>query len=265
MDVLELQLEEGRTVPMHIRRRGLQPSLHTDRNLTELHGWITTTDADTHRWLSMALRRIGEQPVRALDAEGDPAGKWQLSWNSYGESVGIHTYAVILRESEELALEALLLDGLELHPYEYREEVVADGLAIWAKMVGEREYVSRLGEIIRRRESFPVIRRGIQDRPRDMRLELAEWSEYEDRVKYRIVLLERSIEAGPRAQLLTLEEERNRAALAYYANLVERLAALLVSRGVLSPQELAAARAAAHETPTVERQDAWHVADVDAL
>lgn len=252
-------------MPMHIRRRTVHPSPHTGRSLTELHGWITTTDGETHRWLSMTLRRIGERPVRALDGEGEPAGKWQLSWNSYGESVGIHTYAVILRESEELSLEALLVGDLELHPYEYREEVVGDGLAIWAKVVGQRADVDRLGGMIQGRESFPVIRRGIQDTPREMRLELAEWSVYEDRVKYRLVLLDRNIEAGWRAQLLTLEEERNRAALAYYANLVERLAGLLVTHGVFTREELDSARAGAHETATVERQDAWHVADVDAL
>ena len=38
-----------------------------------------------------------------------------------GEAGGVHTYGLILREAEELSLEVLLIDGMELHPYDTPE------------------------------------------------------------------------------------------------------------------------------------------------
>lgn len=261
---IHLQLE-GRSLPIQIRRQAQDLSRHTGRPLTELHGWISTTDADLHRWLASTLRRIGERAIRACDAQGEFAGKWEVSWNAYGENAGVHTYTLILREAEELALEALLLEDLELHPYEYREEVVGDGLAIWAKMVGTDADLQRMREQVRKSGSFRVVRRGINDQPRQMRLRVAEWSEYLDRLKYRLVLVDNDLDEGEYPQLAEVAEENGRAAVAYYANLTERLAGLLVSKGVLSAEELSAVREVARNEPSITRHDFWRVVDVDAL
>lgn len=262
---LDLLLEEGRTIRVQIRRRGSGRSPHTGRELQELHGWVTTDDAEIHRWLSIALRGIGDNSVRSVDLGGEPAGRWRLSWNSYGEAEGVHSYGLILKEAEELSLEALLIDSMELHPYEYREQFFEEGLTILAKMVGTQADVTRLNRLIRTRASFPVVRRGIQNGPRDMRLGVAEWSEYEDRIKYRLVLVDHEVTEGVRAELGRIQEQNNRAALGYYANLVDRLAELLVERGAITRAELDTMRDAARAQPGVARHEFWHVADVDVL
>src|SRR5690606_12799086 len=125
---------------------------------------------------------------RSEDETGEFTGRWCVSWNSYGESAGVHTYTLILREAEELSLRALLLDDLEMHPYEYREEVLPGGLKLRAKLVGTEDDVLRLRRMAAERDAFPVVRLGIQDEPRRMRLSVEEWSQFEDRVKYRISL-----------------------------------------------------------------------------
>lgn len=265
VDDLDLDLGEGRSVKVHVRRRTVDRSPHTGRALQEVHGWVATGDPEIHRWLSVALRGLGDTPVRSTDSAGDPVGRWQLSWNSYGESEGVHNYGLILREAEELSLEVLLLDSMELHPYEYREQIVGDGLTIWAKMVGTHADVTRINRLIRTRASFPVIRRGIQDEARKMRLGVAEWSEYEDRIKFRLVLVDHEIGEGVRAELGRIQEQNNRAALGYYANLVDRLAELLVDNGAISRSELDVMRDAARAQPGVARHEFWHVADVDVL
>ena len=264
-EMIELQLADGRSIAAAIRRRGRDRSPHTGRDLQELHGWVATTDSETHRWLSVALRGLGDAVVRSLDANGEPAARWQLSWNSYGENAGVHTYGLILREAEDLTLEALVIDGMELHPYEYREEIVEDSLTIWAKVVGTHADVTRINRLIRTRASFPVIRRGIQNVPREMRLGVAEWSEYEDRIKYRLVLVDHEIGETLRAELGRIQEQNNRSAVAYYANLLDRLADLLVERGAIDRRELDGIREAARKQPIVARHEVWHVADVDAL
>lgn len=264
-ETIELQLGDGRTFPAAIRRRASDRSPHTGRELQELHGWVTTADQDTHRWLSVALRGLGDGVVRSLDAVGEPAGRWQLSWNSYGETGGVHTYGLILREAEDLALEVLQIDGMELHPYEYREEFLEEGLTIWAKVVGTHADVTRINRLIRTRLTFPVVRRGIQNTPREMRLGVAEWSEYEDRIKYRLVLVDHEIGENMRAELGRIQEANSRSALGYYANLVERLSELLVERGAIARTELDAIREAARAQPGISRHEVWHVTDVDLL
>src|SRR5690606_27772190 len=149
---LDLQLEEGRSITVQIRRRTSARSPHTGRELQELHGWVSTTDDEIHRWLSIALRAIGDNSVRSFDGD-EPAGRWRLSWNSYGESEGIHSYGLILKEAEELSLEMLVVDSMELHPYEYREQFFDEGLTIVAKMVGTHADVTRLNRVIRTRAS----------------------------------------------------------------------------------------------------------------
>lgn len=261
---LDLYIEDGRSINVHINRRAVDHSPHTGRELQELHGWVATEDPELHRWLSVALRAIGDNPVRS-EIGGEPGGRWRLSWNSYGESEGVHSYGLILREAEELSLEALVLDSIELHPYEYREQVLEEGLTILAKMVGTHADVTRINRLIRTRTSFPVVRRGIQNSPRDMRLGVAEWSEYEDRIKYRLVLVDHEISEGVRAELGRIQEQNNRAALGYYANLIDRMAELLVEHGTITRAELDAMRDGARAQPGVARHEFWHVSDVDVL
>lgn len=257
---------DGRTVPVHIRRRASDVSRHTGRDLVELHGWVTTADHDTSLWLTSTLRGLDDRPVSASDAQGDFAGKWQVSWNSYAENAGLHTYTLILREREELALESLLVAGEELRPYEYREEVVGEGISICASMEGGEEDVVRLREVLRERPVFPVIRRGIEDRPREMRLGVGEWAPYEDRVKYRLTLLEVGVKGWDDPVVARVERENSQAALGFYMSFAERLVDLLVARGVVTGEEIEAIREAAAAAPTAGRHELWRVAaDIDAF
>jgi hypothetical protein len=262
----ELRLNvDGKPIVVQIRREGRERSLHTGRELAELHGTVSTTDAETHSWLSEALPALTDSVLSARDAHGERAGHWIVSWNSYSVHAGAHTYTLILREAEDLSLEVLVLDGMELYPYEYREQVVGDGLAIWAKLVGSEEDVLRLRRRVSDRTTFPVTRRGISDEPREMRVGVAEWSHFEDRIKYRIVLVDVSLHETVASELIRVEEENSRAALSYYANFIDRLAERLVERGVLAPEDVAELREAARSEPGVARHEFWRVPDVDVL
>lgn len=265
---LKLRLDDEAELPLVVRRETTGRSAHTGRPLAELHAWATTADPEVHREWSHTLRSLGDRAVHAMDETGEPAGRWDVFWNSYGESAGVHTYTLILREAEELTLEALLLDELELRPYEYREEVVGDeGLAIQAKVVSSEEQVELLRAMLRSRASLRVVRRGIQEEPREMRLGVAEWSQTEDRIRLRLVLVDRELGGGGRARaaLARIDEENSRAALGYYANFMDRLADAMVARGVLSAEELHALREDARSAPGVARRELWRVVDVDEV
>jgi hypothetical protein len=263
-DTLELELDE-RAIPMEVRRRTSVASQHTGAQLEEMHGWVKTDSEDVHRWLSVTLRRLGDGMVRTFDEARDTTDRWQLSWNSYGETDGVHSYGLILREAEDLTLDVLLLDSLELRPYEYREQIIDGSLTIWAKMVGSHTDVTRINRLIRTRATFPVVRRGIQDTPREMRLGVAEWSEYEDRIKYRLVLIDGDIDESVRSEMGEIQQQNDRSAFGYYANMVDRMAELFVEKGLLSRKDLESLRDAARAQPGVARHEVWHVSDVDQL
>src|SRR5690606_18872893 len=74
---------EGKPVSLQVRRETTGHSLHTGRELAELHGWVVTADTAEHQWLAQALRDAADREVRAIDGDGEFAGKWQMSWNSY--------------------------------------------------------------------------------------------------------------------------------------------------------------------------------------
>ena len=262
---LHLELDGGRVLPVEIRKETTERSVHTGRDLVELHGRAATREPDQHRWISGVLGTIGDRSVHAHDGAGEFAGRWTISWNSYGESGGEHSYTLLLREAEELSLEALLVEGLELHPYEYREEVIGEGLTICAKVVGTEADVLRLRALMRSQQTLSVTRRGIQEEPREMRLGVGEWSHMDDSVKYRLVLVDRGLETSSRSELARFQEERNRVALGFYANFLERLADLMVEKGVVTREELHLVREGARSAPGVARHEMWHVPDVDEL
>lgn len=260
---LLLHVEDGRPLPVQIHRETAVLSPHTGRDLQELHGWVVTADAQLHQRLATILPGIGERPMSSEDETGEFGGRWCVSWNSYGESAGVHTYTLILREAEELSLRALVVDRQELHPYEYREEALAGGLRLRAKLVGGEEDVLRLRQLAAERESVVVVRSGIQDEPRRMRLSVEEWSQFEDRVKYRITLCDPGIVSLVGDELEVEEGDGGRAALAFYANYLEELAETLVRKDLLTREELRALREAARREPGVMRHELWRVADVD--
>lgn len=262
----EVWLEvDGRPIKVQVRRETRERSLHTGRDLAELHGTVTTTDATAHAWLSETLPGLADHVLSARDERGERAGHWLVSWNSYSVQAGAHCYTLILREAEDLSLEVLLLDGVELYPYEYREQVVGDGLAIWAKLVGTEEDLLRVRKFVGDRSTFPVTRRGISEEPRQMRVGLAEWSYFDDRIKYRIALVDASLHDSVASELIPVEEENSRAALTYYANFVEMLTERLIARGLLDEGEVMELREAARTHPGVARHELWRVPDVDEL
>ncbi|HET8654146.1 MAG TPA: hypothetical protein VFL93_01335 [Longimicrobiaceae bacterium] len=262
---LLLEFDERHSAPVLIRKQTTRRSLHTGRDLVELHGWMTAGDEAQHQALSELLRDIGDRAVRASDESGDFAGKWCVSWNSYAESGGVHTYILLLREAEEISLEALLVGDLELHPYEYREAVLGGGLALWAKAVGSETDLRRLRALFRERPAVPIVRHGVDEHPREMRLAAAEWSTWEDRVKYRLVLVEGRIDEGEHSAFARVERENSRAALGFYMNFADRLVDLMVSKGLVTRSEIDAVREAAATAPALARHDFWHIPDIDAL
>ncbi len=264
-EMIELKLEDDR-VPIRVQRVSTVLSRHSGRPLTEIHGTASAPDTAAHERMSQALSTLENRSVRSVERFQDRVGRWYVSWNAYAQSGDEHLYKLILREEEELSLEALVIEGLELHPYEYREAFSEEGgLTIWAKLVGSKAGVLRLRALLKTHPFFSVVRRGINEQPRQMRFGVAEWSEHEGQIKYRMVLVDSDADPATHPELIRIEEANQRAAIAFYMNFVERLAGLLEKKGILPREEVEAAREAASEEPWQGRHEFWRVPDVDLL
>jgi hypothetical protein len=231
----------------------------------EIHGVASTDDTSRHERLTRALRDVEHHAVRSVQRTADGVAKWHVSWNSYAESEGEHRYTLILRETENLSLDCLVVGGVELRPYEYRETFSGDELTIWAKLVGTKSELLRLRALLRTRDHFAVVRKGIQSEPRSMRFGVAEWSEHDGQIKARVVLVDADADPSGHPALIRIEEANQRSALTFYMGFVERLADLLAERGILPAEQIEAARAAAREDPWQSRHEFWRVPDVDML
>ena len=73
---LHLQLDEGRTVPVSIRKETTERSRHTGKELVQLHGWATAEEEGAHRAISGLLR---------TERGGDPRLREALSVGSSTE------------------------------------------------------------------------------------------------------------------------------------------------------------------------------------
>lgn len=260
----ELQLDDER-VPLHVQRTATLRSRHTGKPLVEVHAVASTSDPAVHERWTRVFREVAGRTVRTHGHAPGGVHRWCISWNSYTASGPEHAHTLLLREVEELALEALVVDGVELHPYEYREEFNGDELTVSAKLVGSKAAVLRLRALLKTRETFPVVRRGIAQEPRQMRFGVAEWSEHEGQIRVRMVLVDASADPEEHPELVRIEEANTRAALAFYMSFVDHLAELVQRKGIATAEEVEGAREAARNEPWPTRREFWRVRDVDLL
>jgi hypothetical protein len=262
--VLELDLN-GHRLGLEVQRVTHIRSQHTGRPLVQVHGLASAPDQQTHQDLCKRLESAVDRRVRSVEPFDEGVRTWRLSWNAYLESDGVHWYTLILQEEEELLLQELVIGDVRLHPYEYREVFSGEELTIWAKLVGSKSEILRLRALLKHHLSFPVVRGGISDEPRQMRFGVAEWSQHDDRVKVRVVLVDHETDLAEHPALVRVEEENTRSALSFYMNYVEELTRLLETKGLVTPREVEAARTAARDTPWRARHEFWRVRDVDLL
>jgi hypothetical protein len=163
-----------------------------------------------------------------------------------------------------LQLDALVLSDVELHPYHY-EEKPGVGLRIDAKVELSSELNERLLNLLKTGGYFTVIRRGIQEAPREMRFGAVYWSAHGETTKYDIVLVERTPSDEAPSTPWDLEGRNARAYLAFEVALRKELFKLLEERGVLSADDISGLRERAFgEQWTIENEFS-RVPDIDMI
>lgn len=167
-----------------------------------------------------------------------PFEKTNNMW-SHRSGVNVHHHSIDLREVEDIEPTSVELLGLDLVPYEYEERVDHDGIEIEMKVRVTQTENELLEEHIAKSGFFPVIRHGIEERPREMRFGQCIWSEDGEHIKHRLVLVEKPVhEADPYPDLTWPQGFRTQEMTAGTREMVEALLALFVEKNVLSNDEI---------------------------
>ncbi len=224
----------GYEIPVDILERSIFISQHSGRELEHIK---VNTTIEGEKANERIIDFLGAAKKEGLNSkEGQITKKWKLTNNSYsyGDNKELVNYSMELEEMEEIKLDKLILDDLELIPYQYKEDFDSEEhLSAEVRVLLSEDQFKKVKEL-RERDSFTVIRVGINETPRQMHLRPNGWSKDERGIKCQFSLYDPkdTNDLSPfrtiwRAVNLVIKQEQ----------LIEQLANLLVQKDILTKEE----------------------------
>lgn len=233
-----IQLKAGDlTITSELVERDFYVSRSTDKRLARVRVQFETEQDDEKDSVEEFIST--GKPVET-DPGTETARRWGIGEHSthYSNNSPSTTFMWELLQIEELKIDRLVIDGSELSPYKYNEEFDGKGvLTIYARVELTEADELRLQKLPM---YFQIVRKGINDAPREMRFGQTLWSkkENDDKCRMRLVLVDKALDEHGLHRGFTEPQFGNVATTAALTRL--RLSALLeklVAKGVLSGAE----------------------------
>jgi len=251
-------------------------SPHTGRTLRHVTLKTVVRGDDEHDRAEEHLVR--DAKIQTTDGQ-DNGVTWVVAKRSYSlthgrsgaASVMEYRYSVELDEHEDLNLTQLEIDDLIVVPYQFEEKAERGGIVIDARArLDAAQYARFMALYGSDNDYWPVVRRGISDEPRQMRMGWRlRWSKHDDVVKHDILLVERACDEQPDgagfAMLFEPEMSYSRATLASTTELLDGLMDVLSNKGILTEPECRALREAAEQRTFARRREFFRVSDLDEI
>jgi hypothetical protein len=240
--VMHIVLGEAE-VALTVKSSEVDTSRHTGRDLRRLEVELVLKSEAAEEEFRAALKAAGEVPVGLVADSDDADGQWIVveRSSSYREGIPIYHHALELTEWEEIKASALELAGLSLEPYAYSESFGGEALIVTARVIIDRDQQDALFSHEGDRY-FQVVRRGLSDEPRLMRMGRCLWSREQETIKQELVLVDRAYDddehhlrhglaepSGSHLEEMALED----------GELLCSLCDLLVESGVISSEGIA--------------------------
>jgi len=259
---------EGNKLTFNIKKEITFFSKHTGVGLKKIEASVYV-DKEIHENITKIIEKARKTGINSIDKQGKMLKKWKIknSTYSYIENKPISRYYhyLELEEIEDLHIDSLIINELTFHPYSYSEEFVRDALIIDAKANLSELQFTKVKKLIEKNDYFKVIRHGISDEPREMKLGLPLWSKHKDTIKYKIILSEKKY-------FETKEKNINYSypmilnmsfLLAKQDGILKELLTILSSKKVLTNEEITEIKEKA-STQTRRREiDFYQVKDID--
>jgi hypothetical protein len=189
--------------------------------------------------------------------------RWKIGQhsNSYREGAPETTFSWELFEVEDIKISKLVIAGSEYTPYKYSEEFDNKGrLTIEARVELTEVQESKTRKL---KPYFQVVRKGVNDTPREMRFGQMVWSKKDDRYRMNLLLVDKAYDEPASRGFFQPQFSNIEDSVAISLVGLRSLLDKLVDKGVLS----AAERDAISDVEKTERdKEIWEfdrVADLD--
>lgn len=176
----------------------------------------------------------------------------------------IYNFDIELTEVEDLNIESLIIAGVETYPYVYSEKYDGDSLIINAKIKTPYEQLKKIKEKTDGKDYFEVIRKGINEETKMMRFGKVIWSKHENFAKQDLVLVEKNYDDNNRKEGFNYPEIGNMMETLAYTNIfIKEISNLLVSKGVLSNEEIKELESKINDRASEKIGEFYLVKDID--
>jgi hypothetical protein len=252
-------------IPVFIQGEETVVSLHTGAKLKRLTVTlqVANDDDDTRASVEGIIQQSLVVETAGIQGQTAPV-KWVPKQTSFRYSTDspLTTYTWELTQEEQLSIKTLQLGDLTVMPYEYVESFDGDGaMTIDARVKLDADQLARLRSLPL---YFDVVRNGINQTPREMRLGRVLWSQHEGYAKHDIYLIDRSYDAGKKVSGLTAPEMGNIAdQVAESRGQLETLLDILKDKNLLDDGAITLIRQGASERRAAHRADVTRVNDLD--
>jgi len=184
----------GIELPITLRNSEEKASRHTGRTLRHLEIELVVDGDEAEQQVRLALDEASGVSASLVTDTGEADGTWivEETSSSYRDGLPVFHHVLELQEREELKARALQLAGLTLEPYTYEEQFDGDALVVTATVTIDRGQQDTLLRQDDDERYFPVIRVGLSEEPRMMRLGRCLWSREQQVIKQEIVLVDRA-------------------------------------------------------------------------
>jgi hypothetical protein len=235
-------------------------SAHTGNLLRKTTLGVVVPSRDSDRMTSA----INGQIINSVDDE-EKTAKWKIGNNSCSftaEQNTLYRYTVELEEIEELNIQVLVVNGQDLKPYKYSEEI-DNGVMIHAKVLLSKEDTKKLKETIGGSQYFRAIRQGISEEPLEMRFGRCLWSKHEDGIKHDLLLVEKRCDDTTSRPSSLPELYPMQAGIVKNKQHLNNLLELLRRKGILTGDEFEGIRKMDKTQVVDDIEEFYEVDDVD--
>ncbi|NMM61190.1 hypothetical protein HBE96_00415 [Clostridium sp. P21] len=178
----------------------------------------------------------------------------------------LYKYTIQLEENEELKIDTLVIEGQDIKPYYYEEQVDKDSIIISTKIKITDDELSKLKESVKGKQYFDVVRKGIDDKPIQMRYGKVLWSQHNSFTKQYITLVEKSYDMNNTDNFKGMyypEFNNMQEILIYSSEYLENLTNLLIEKNILSETEVEKVKSDTKENLNNKFRELYKVKDID--
>jgi hypothetical protein len=223
------------TIRATVREIEQETSKFTGKSINK---YVVSFTASDERDSDLVSGLKAKDQVYLFDPSNKPVGRCTTLQKSSSFTAGNPETNFVweLREIEDLTIEKVSLGGIELLPYRYKESLDGDALMIDMRVRITPDVRDRIEKLP---HYFEVIRFGISDLPRTMRLGRGLWSESEGTINQQVYLVEQLFDKPGEHGLFEPERSNWHFMLIKVTHKLDSLLQLLSTKGLLNEEEIA--------------------------